>query len=518
MKLSIANLGDYFLQWTAFDIGVAVVASTVVLVALLLLALSFRSAANKNRLAHSLQVAETEQLQNSVEQQQSMIAELNNHIDDLHDIKSRLVVTSTEKKHLQDINNRLEDNVASLQESYSIQSTRYAELEARTLAEQKAMDEKIELLQQNRQQLKGDFENLANRIFDEKAQKFSRSSQQLLDGTLAPLKEQLGDFRKKVEEVYNHESKERHLLKDQINQLREESLKISEDANNLTRALKHDNKTQGNWGELTLIRALEMCGLREPEEYETQVAMIADDGSRQIPDVVVHLPGGKDVIIDSKVSLLGYSRYFEAEDDAGREQALKDHINSVRAHIKELGNKSYDNLVGVNTLDYVMLYIPIEGASTLALQNDKGIWGDAYNKNIVLVSPTNLLAILRSVETIWRHERQNKNAEKIAAEAGRLHDHFVLFAQSLEDVGKHLQKAQGAYDKTFERLNTGRGNLLKRVANLKTLGAKTSKDIPEHLHTDDSLAADSVIEDVLDKRLEASLMDLPEVAAEVIDD
>ena len=152
------------------------------------------------------------------------------------------------------------------------------------------------------------------------------------------------------------------------------------------------------------------------------------------------------------------------------------------------------------------------------MKKEKGIWGDAYNKNIVLVSPTNLLAILRSVETIWRHERQNKNAEKIAAEAGRLHDHFVLFAQSLEDVGKHLQKAQGAYDKTFERLNTGRGNLLKRVANLKTLGAKTSKDIPEHLHTDDSLAADGIIEDVLDKRLEASLMDLPEVAAEVIDD
>lgn len=263
--------------------------------------------------------------------------------------------------------------------------------------------------------------------------------------------------------------------------MREESLRISEDANNLTRALKHDNKTQGNWGELTLIRALEMCGLREPEEYETQVAMLTEDGSKQIPDVVVHLPGGKDVIIDSKVSLLAYSRYFEAEDDQQRDIAVKEHVLSVRAHIKELGSKNYDSLVGVNSLDYVMLYIPIEGASTLALQNDKGIWGDAYNKNIVLVSPTNLLAILRSVETIWRHERQNKNAEKIAAQAGRLHDHFVLFAQSLDDVGKYLQKAQESHIKSVDRLSSGRGNLVKRVANLKALGAKTNKDIPEQL-------------------------------------
>ena len=400
-------------------------------------------------------------------------------------LQSESVVIATEKKLLIEERIQLQAQLKLLQADYSEQGTRYAELEARTKAEQKSLDEKVELLQKNREQLSGDFENLANRIFDEKAQKFERSSKQTLEGTLSPLKQQLSDFRTKVEEVYSNESKERHLLKEQITQLREDSLKIGEDANNLTRALKHDNKAQGNWGELTLIRALEMCGLREPEEYETQVSMKAEDGSKQIPDVVVHLPGGKDVIIDSKVSLLAYSRYFEAEDDSQRQLALDEHVSSIRAHIKGLSNKNYDSLVGVNTLDYVMLYIPIEGASALALQNDKDIWGDAYNKNIVLVSPTNLLAILRSVETIWRHERQNKNAEKIALEAGNLHDKFVTFIESLEDIGRHIEKAQSAYDTSFKRLSTGSGNLIRRVANLKALGAKAKKDLPDTLSIDD---------------------------------
>ncbi len=407
------------------------------------------------------------------------------HQSELQVLQSESAVITTEKKLLSEERTQLQAQLKLLQADYAEQGTRYAELEARTKAEQKSLDEKIELLQKNREQLSGDFENLANRIFDEKAQKFERTSKQALEGTLSPLKQQLSDFRTKVEEVYSNESKERHLLKEQITQLREDSLKIGEDANNLTRALKHDNKAQGNWGELTLIRALEMCGLREPEEYETQVAMKAEDGSRQIPDVVVHLPGGKDVIIDSKVSLLAYSRYFEAEDDNQRQLALNEHVSSIRAHIKGLSNKNYDSLVGVNTLDYVMLYIPIEGASALALQNDKDIWGDAYNKNIVLVSPTNLLAILRSVETIWRHERQNKNAEKIALEAGNLHDKFVSFIESLEDVGRHIEKAQSAYDTSFKRLSAGSGNLIRRVANLKALGAKAKKDLPDTLSIDD---------------------------------
>ena len=502
----VNRIGIDLLALDSLALGLIAIAVVLLLATIAALSLRYRSDLRQSALANIKADASIAALENAERQQLAMIEGLERQVADLYDVNSRLVVANTENKHLQQINAEQERSLQALQQAHSEQSHRYTELDARTRAEQKALDEKIQLLQQNRQQLTGEFENLANRIFDEKAQKFSSSSQQMLDGTLSPLKNQLNDFRKKVEEVYSTESKERHLLKEQISQLREESLRISEDANNLTRALKHDNKAQGNWGELTLVRALEMCGLREPEEYQTQVAMTAEDGSRQIPDVVIHLPGGKDVIIDSKVSLLAYSRYFEAEDDeALRVVALKEHIASVRAHIKELGDKSYDSLVGVNTLDYVMLYIPIEGASTLALQNDKSIWGDAYSKNIVLVSPTNLLAILRSVETIWRHERQNKNAEKIAVEAGRLHDHFVLFAQSLEDIGKHLSKAQQSYDTTFERLNSGRGNLVKRVANLKTRGAKTRKEIPVHLNDSES----DVSGQALDEQVQNPKLDSP---------
>ena len=271
------------------------------------------------------------------------------------------------------------------------------------------------------------------------------------------------------------------MLQDQIKQLREDSMRISEDASNLTRALKADNKSQGNWGELTLVRALEMCGLKEPEEYETQTSYKADDNSRQIPDVVVHLPGGKDIIIDSKVSLVAYARYFEVESEEEKSQAIGQHLQSVRQHIKQLSDKSYQHLPGISTLDYVMLYIPIEGASAMALQGHRGLWEEAYSKNIVLVSPTNLLAILRSVETIWRHEKQNKNAEEIARQAGNLHDKFVGLIGSMDSVGRNLDAANVAYEKAYSQLSTGKGNLVSRVHNLEKLGAKTKHTIPAKL-------------------------------------
>ncbi|MGB5324601.1 MAG: DNA recombination protein RmuC, partial [Pseudomonadales bacterium] len=318
-------------------------------------------------------------------------------------------------------------------------------------------------------------------IFEEKTQKFSQASKQQLDVTLTPLKNQLDDFRKRVDYVYGEEAKERKVLQEQIGQLRAESLRISEDANNLTRALKADNKAQGNWGELTLIRALETCGLREPEEYETQTAYKAEDNSRQVPDVVVHLPGGKDIIIDSKVSLVAYARFFEADTEEARSEAMEQHLQSVRQHVRLLSDKSYQSLPGITTLDYVMLYIPVEGASAMALQADGRLWEEAYKKNIVLVSPTNLLAILRSVETIWRHEKQNKNAEEIARQAGNLHDKFVGLVGTLEAVGRALDTAQGAYDRAFSQLSTGKGNLVARVQRLEKLGAKTRATLPDKL-------------------------------------
>ena len=384
---------------------------------LLLLCALIGTLASVARRAAQLRL-EAEQLNEACISERNKNGLLEENIAKLRLAETELAVAEHENSLLKETGLDVGRQLDSLRTELNELRTNYAALQAQTRAERSSLEEKLQLLQQNREQLTGDFELLANKIFEEKTQTFSKNSQQLLDVTLSPLKNQLDEFRKRVDHVYTVESKERHVLQDQIKQLREESMRISEDANNLTRALKADNKSQGNWGELTLVRALEMCGLREPEEYETQTSYKADDNSRQIPDVVVHLPGGKDIIIDSKVSLVAYARYFEVESEEEKSQAIAQHLQSVRQHIKQLSDKSYQHLPGISTLDYVMLYIPIEGASAMALQGHRGLWEEAYSKNIVLVSPTNLLAILRSVETIWRHEKQNKNAEEIARQAG----------------------------------------------------------------------------------------------------
>ena len=447
---------------------------------LLLLCALIGTLASVARRAAQLRL-EAEQLNEACISERNKNGLLEENIAKLRLAETELAVAEHENSLLKETGLDVGRQLDSLRTELNELWTNYAALQAQTRAERSSLEEKLQLLQQNREQLTGDFELLANKIFEEKTQTFSKNSQQLLDVTLSPLKNQLDEFRKRVDHVYTVESKERHVLQDQIKQLREESMRISEDANNLTRALKADNKSQGNWGELTLVRALEMCGLREPEEYETQTSYKADDNSRQIPDVVVHLPGGKDIIIDSKVSLVAYARYFEVESEEEKSQAIAQHLQSVRQHIKQLSDKSYQHLPGISTLDYVMLYIPIEGASAMALQGHRGLWEEAYSKNIVLVSPTNLLAILRSVETIWRHEKQNKNAEEIARQAGNLHDKFVGLIGSMESVGRNLDAANVAYEKAYSQLSTGKGNLVSRVHNLEKLGAKTKHTIPAKL-------------------------------------
>ncbi len=447
---------------------------------LLLLCALIGTLASVARRAAQLRL-EAEQLNEACISERNKNGLLEENIAKLRLAETELAVAEHENSLLKETGLDVGRQLDSLRTELNELRTNYAALQAQTRAERSSLEEKLQLLKQNREQLTGDFELLANKIFEEKTQTFSKNSQQLLDVTLSPLKNQLDEFRKRVDHVYTVESKERHVLQDQIKQLREESMRISEDANNLTRALKADNKSQGNWGELTLVRALEMCGLREPEEYETQTSYKADDNSRQIPDVVVHLPGGKDIIIDSKVSLVAYARYFEVESEEEKSQAIAQHLQSVRQHIKQLSDKSYQHLPGISTLDYVMLYIPIEGASAMALQGHRGLWEEAYSKNIVLVSPTNLLAILRSVETIWRHEKQNKNAEEIARQAGNLHDKFVGLIGSMESVGRNLDAANVAYEKAYSQLSTGKGNLVSRVHNLEKLGAKTKHTIPAKL-------------------------------------
>jgi DNA recombination protein RmuC len=374
-----------------------------------------------------------------------------------------------------------EQRIAELLATETALLTGQATLQSRFESNEKAHAEKLQLLTDAKQQLTREFETLAAKIFDEKQERFTKQSKEHIDLTLNPLREQLTEFRKRVEDVYERETRDRMSLRTELGHLKELNQRMSEEALNLTRALKGETKTQGNWGEIVLERVLEESGLRKGHEYETQLAMRDYSGRRRYPDVVVRLPDDKDIVIDAKVSLVHYERYCNAVDDGERQQALRDHIASVRAHIDGLSIRDYDNLDGVRSLDFVLIFVPIEAAFLTAFDADPALFREAYDKNIIVVSPTTLLATLRTVQTIWRYERQNMNAERIAKEAGRLHDQFALVLDALDDVGRHLDKSREAYDRTLERFSRGRGNLVKRVHDLARLGAKVKKQLPEHL-------------------------------------
>jgi DNA recombination protein RmuC len=336
-------------------------------------------------------------------------------------------------------------------------------------------------LQNAKVELAKEFENLANKIFENKQQQFNLNSKSLLDNTLDPLKLQLTEFRKKVEDVYEKENAERNRLSGQVVELQKQAQKIGEDAVNLAQALKGNSKAQGNWGEVVLERLLEESGLQKGREYDTQVNFTGSDGSRLMPDVIIHLPENKDIVIDAKCSLVDYEKFCSSDDETERKYYLNAHVNSLRSHIKSLSIKDYEKLDGIKALDFVFIFIPIEAAFMFALQHEPGLYREAYDRHIILVSPTTLLATLRTVENIWRYEKQNKNAERIAKEAGALHDQFVLLLESLDAIGNSLNKTQEAYSKARDRLQTGRGNLVKRVDDIRRLGAKTKKSIAGHL-------------------------------------
>ncbi len=375
----------------------------------------------------------------------------------------------------------LPEQLAARERTLSELRAAHAELGSRREQEQKHFQEQLALLQSARAELSREFENIANRIFESKQQQFSTSSKNLLQTTLDPLKTQLAEFRKKVEDVYEKENSARSQLAGQVEVLQKQAQKISQEAVNLAQALKGSSKAQGNWGEIILERLLEQSGLQKGREYETQVSFRDAGGSRRMPDVIVRLPDNKDIIIDSKVSLVDYERYCSAESEDERQQYLAQHVNSLRNHIKGLSIKDYENLEGVRALDFVFIFIPVEAAFMLALQQEPGLYKEAYDRHIILASPTTLLAILRTVENIWRHEKQNRNAERIAKEAGGLHDQFVLLVEALDQVGAALERTHTAYDIARKRLSTGRGNLLKRVSDIRKLGAKTKKRLPDSL-------------------------------------
>ena len=353
------------------------------------------------------------------------------------------------------------------------------DVEFRNLSE-KLQDQKNEI-EKLHEKFRIEFKNLANEIFDEKSKKFTEQNKIKLDEILKPLGEKLRDFEKKVEETYDKEAQQRFSLKEEVKRLAELNQQVSREASNLTKALKGDAKTRGSWGEVILESILEKSGLVKDREYFVQASFTDDHGKKVQPDVIVAYPGDRKVIIDSKVSLLAYERYVSQEDKNEQEKALKDHLHSVRNHIRSLSEKNYQDIYQIKTLDFVMLFMPIEPAYYLAIQYDTELWSYAYDKRILLISPTNLIAALKMIESLWRQEYQSKNVMEIARQSGALYDKFEGLLSDLVDIGKKLDSAQNSYKNSMTKLAEGKGNLISRVEQIKKLGAKTKKTLPQNL-------------------------------------
>ncbi|MDH6308325.1 DNA recombination protein RmuC [Dysgonomonas sp. PFB1-18] len=387
------------------------------------------------------------------------------------DFKSRIDHLSEEKESLQ---NEKIDHIRKLAESKAMLQSKEEQLRVQQ-----------EELLNTRAQLNKDFQILANQILEEKTHRFTDVNKANMEAILKPLNEKLVEFRTKVEETYDKESKQRFSLEERIKDLVALNNQISEDANNLTRALKGNNKVQGNWGEMILESILEKSGLKKGEEYFLQEFITDENGKRvqneqqkyMQPDVVVAYPGGRKIVIDSKVSLNAYVKYVEAQTDDVKNVAEKEHLVSIRQHIDELSQKSYQDYV--DSLEFVMMFVPNEPAYILAMQADSSLWDYAYRKRILLISPTNLIASLKVVADLWKREYQSRNAIEIAKRGAALYDKFAGFVDTLQDVGKNIERSQKAYDKAFSQLKDGNGNLIRQAEMLKELGVKAQKELPE---------------------------------------
>ena len=343
-------------------------------------------------------------------------------------------------------------------------------------------EEKIKNLQENKEQMKLEFKDLADKILEKNSEKFSTQNQENLNKMINPIKEQFTEFKKQIDDVYVKEAKDRSMLQAEIKSIKEINHQMSADAKSLTNALKGESKTQGMWGEMILERVLENSGLREGEEYEREVSLEHEsDGSRFRPDVIVHLPDTREIIIDAKTSLTAYEQYVSCGDEDKKEEFAQQHLNSMKKHIKELSDKDYTSLKGVETLDFIFMFVPVESALLMALEYDSGLFDMAFKKNVILVGPTTLMVSLRAVENTWKYEHQQRNALEIAKRAGLLHDKFVSFIESVEKLGKQLATVQKTYDDTFSKMHTGSGSVTSQFIKLEKLGAAASKSLPEHI-------------------------------------
>ncbi|MGA9648936.1 DNA recombination protein RmuC [Pedobacter sp.] len=344
------------------------------------------------------------------------------------------------------------------------------------IAEKEKLIEQKASLEQNQEKFNKDFELIANKILEEKSTKFIEQNRTNLDIILNPLKENIKAFEDKVEKVYKAESDERNTLKGVISLLMDQSKQIQEDANNLTKALKGDSKKQGNWGEVILEKVLERSGLVRDQEYRIQASHTSAEGGRYQPDVVIDLPDDKHLVVDAKVSLVAYERSVSAETEEEREGHVKAHLASIKNHIQELSAKNYQDLYKINSPDFVLLFVPIESSFSIAVQKDTELFNFAWDRKVVIVSPSTLLATLRTIASIWKQERQNRNVFEIAEQAGFLYEKFVGFLKDMEDIGRHIGSTQKAYDGAFNKLKEGSGNMINKIENLKKLGAKVKNN------------------------------------------
>lgn len=423
-----------------------------------------------------------------VEEVINLTEQINSLKVDSGKLSERINLLEKDKSSLQvELKAEREKSEKLTSENSSLKSD-YSNLQVK-LSEQK---EEIEKLQEK---FTKEFENLANKIFEEKGNKFTEHNKEKLSEILNPLKEKISDFEKKVEETNKESIKGHASLREQLQMLKDMNQQITQEAKNLTTALKGQTKTQGNWGEFILESILEKSGLVKGREYVVQESITSETGKRFQPDVIIKLPENKNIIIDSKVSLIGYEKFISEEDEHQKQLGLREHINSIRSHIKNLSSKNYQNLYQLDSLDFVLMFMPIEPAFALAVQQDSSLFSDAFEQNIVIVSPSTLLATLRTIASIWRQENQNRNAMEIARQAGMLYDKFVNFYNDLLDVGKRLDSAKDSYENAMKKIHEGRGNLISGVEKMKQLGAKASKTLPSAALNRADFDNDSLLEE-----------------------
>lgn len=395
------------------------------------------------------------------------------------ELKSALSFLQTQNNELKIQNDEFKINKEKLQNELNFAKLAVKELEVKLEQSISSSKEKLEFLENSKQNLKLEFGKLAGDILELNKQKIDEQTKQNIESVIKPFGKEINDFKEQVNKLYFEESKDRNILKHEIDGLKNLSLKISEEATNLTKALKSQVKTQGIWGEMILKNVLEHSGLKEGAEYTSEVALKNDDNKSYRPDVIINLPDNRHIIIDAKTSLVGYEKYMSANSEEERAVGAKEHIDSIKSHIKFLSEKDYPKLLGINSLDFVFMFIPIESAMILAIEKDNSLLKSAQDKKVFLVTPSTLISALKVVENIWQFQKRSQNAEDIAISATKLYDKFAVFVETFEKIGNQLNTVQGSYDNAKKTLIDGRGNLVGQFEKLKEMGLTPSKSLPK---------------------------------------